>query len=203
MTRPRHEHERLRIFLGVFPPPTAQAAAERTIEQLREPGDGVSWVQRQNLHYTLRFLGDLGEDGARRAAQAATEAAAAHPPFDARLGTLGAFPNPRKARVLWIGLAQGAEALSQLAHGVEEALKRKGFGRAERPFAAHLTIGRVREPRRDWTTALDHTKVAPAAERDGAAFRVDRVLVVHSQLSPHGSIYSVRAEVALAGNHPD
>jgi 2'-5' RNA ligase len=191
----------LRIFLAVFPPPAAQAAAEQVIEHLRQPDDGVSWVKRENLHYTLRFLGDLGEDGARRAAQAAAEAAAAHHAFDACLGGLGAFPNPPKARVLWIGLSQGAEALTALARAVEDALRRKGFGRADRPFAAHLTIGRVRELGRDWTDQLADAKAEGrlGGERDGAGFRVDRVLVVHSQLSPHGSIYSVRAEVALTG----
>ncbi len=191
------DEERARIFLGVFPPPSTQAAAEGVIDRLRQPDDRVSWVKRDNLHYTLRFLGDLGEDGARRAAQAVQEAAAAQPAFDARLGSLGAFPSPRKARVLWIGLAQGESALTSLAGAVEDALRRKGFDRPERAFAAHLTIGRVREPGRDWSAVLA-AENSDSAARDGARFRVDRILVVHSQLSPQGSIYRVRAEVELA-----
>ncbi|TMQ72064.1 MAG: RNA 2',3'-cyclic phosphodiesterase, partial [Candidatus Eisenbacteria bacterium] len=115
MTPPRGESERLRIFLAAFPPRATQAVAEGVIDRLRGPDDRVSWVKRDNLHYTLRFLGDLGESGAARAAEAAREAAAAQPAFDARLGELGAFPNPRKARVLWLGLAEGADALSALA----------------------------------------------------------------------------------------
>ena len=67
----RGEKERLRIFLAVFPPAAAQSAAEGLIERLRRPDDQVSWVKRDNLHYTLRFLGDLGPDGAKRAADAA------------------------------------------------------------------------------------------------------------------------------------
>ncbi|HET9325676.1 MAG TPA: RNA 2',3'-cyclic phosphodiesterase [Candidatus Eisenbacteria bacterium] len=191
------ENERLRIFLAVFPPPATQAAAERRIERLKQPDDHVSWVKRDNLHYTLRFLGDLGADGARRAAEAARAAAEAQPAFDACLGGLGAFPNARKARVLWLGLSKGGESLSALARAVEAALQKKGFGRADRPFASHLTIGRVRTPGRDWTDALE--AAAAPQDEDGARFRVDRVLVVHSQLSPKGSIYSVRAEVPLRG----
>lgn len=194
----RGENERLRIFLGVFPPPSAQSAAERLIERLRRPDDRVSWVRRENLHYTLRFLGDLGADGARRAAEAARAAAAAQPAFDACLGGLGAFPNPRKARVLWLGLSKGGESLTTLARAVEAALREKGFDRADRPFAAHLTIGRVRDPGRDWSDALTEAGRSAGSE-DGARFRVDQVLVVHSQLSPKGSIYSVRAEVPLRG----
>jgi 2'-5' RNA ligase len=166
------------------------------IDRLRRPDDRVSWVKRDNLHYTLRFLGDLGESGATRAAEAARDAAAAQPAFDARLGDLGAFPNPRKARVLWLGLAEGAGALTELARAVEEALRAKGFGRADRSFAPHLTIGLVREPGKDWTEDLAGVR---AGDDSGARFRVDRVLVVHSRLSPKGSIYSVRADVALDG----
>jgi 2'-5' RNA ligase len=189
---------RLRIFLAVFPPPAVQEAAARTIERLRRPEDGVSWVKRENLHYTLRFLGDLGEDGARRAAEAARQAAAQHHGFDVRLGGLGAFPSPRKARVLWIGLAEGAEPLVAVARSVEDALRRGGFGRADRPFAAHLTIGRVRNPGIDWSAALTEAEGTLAGESDATRFHVDRVLVVHSQLSPKGSIYSSRAEALLA-----
>jgi 2'-5' RNA ligase len=193
----RGQKEKLRIFLAVFPPAPTQSAAEALIERLRQPDDHVSWVKRDNLHYTLRFLGDLGPDGARRAADAARAAAEARPRFDACLGSLGAFPSARKARVLWLGLSEGADALTALARAVEAALQQKGFGRAERPFAAHLTIGRVRTPGRDWTNALAATSTL--SREDGARFRVDQVLVVHSQLSPKGSIYSVRAEVPLRG----
>jgi 2'-5' RNA ligase len=189
----------LRIFLAVFPPAVVQEVAARAIERLRRPGDGVSWVKQENLHYTIRFLGDLGEDGARRAAEAASEAADRHRSFGARLGTLGAFPNPRRARVLWAGLAEGAEPLEALAHDVEAALRRKGFDRADRPFAAHLTIGRVREPGPDWTEPLEQAAAAFRAEGDAAHFRVDRLLVVHSKLSPQGSFYTPRAEARLAG----
>jgi 2'-5' RNA ligase len=194
--RPRDE--RLRIFLAVFPPLATQEAAARAIERLRRPGDGVSWVKRENLHYTLRFLGDLGEDGARRAAEAAAEAAAGHRAFDARLGGLGAFPDARRARVLWVGLVEGAEPLVELARSLELALRRKGFDRADRPFAAHLTIGRVREAGGDWSAALAEAEKAMPAEGEATRFRVDRVVVVASQLSPKGSIYTPRAEAKLS-----
>jgi RNA 2',3'-cyclic 3'-phosphodiesterase len=193
----RGEKERLRIFLAVFPPPEVQAIAERAIDLLRAPDDRVSWVKRDNLHYTLRFLGDLGEDGARRAAAAARAAVVERAAFPARLGPLGCFPNPPKARVLWIGLSEGAETLTSLSRRIETALREKGFERADRPFAPHLTIGRVREPGHDWTEAL--ARANATLEIGDGRFTVDRVVVVHSQLSPKGSIYRVRAEAPLAG----
>ena len=180
---------RLHVFLAIFPPREVQAVAAEAIERLRSNGDRVSWVKRENLHFTLRFLGDVGEDGARRAAEAAVEIAADHRAFDAALGTLGAFPDGRRARVLWIGLSRGAEPMVALARGLERALERRGFEREGRPFAAHLTIGRVREPGHDWSEALGR------ATLQSAAWYVNRVLLIRSTLSPQGSRY---VEIAAA-----
>jgi RNA 2',3'-cyclic 3'-phosphodiesterase len=185
----RDEKARLRVFLAIFPPPDVQAAAAEAIERLREDGDHVSWVKRDNLHFTLRFLGEVGEDGARRAAEAAAEIAADHRAFEATLGGLGAFPDGRRARVLWIGLSRGEEPMVALARSLERALERRGFEREGRPFAAHLTIGRVREPGHDWSAALRRATLGTAA------WHVDRVLLIRSTLSPQGSRY---VEIAAA-----
>lgn len=183
----------MRIFVAVFPAAEAQEAAAAVIERLRQPGDGVSWVERDNLHYTVRFMGDLGASGLARATEAAREGASGHACFAAALGAAGAFPNPRRARVLWLGLGEGSEALAALARSVEQALRQKGFDRADHPFKPHLTIGRVRDRDQDWAERLDGVAAAPPAR-----FDVNRVVVVQSTLSPKGSIYQVRAEAPLA-----
>lgn len=183
----------MRLFLAVFPPAAVQGAAFAAIEALRRPGDGVSWVKRENLHYTMRFLGEVGEDGARHAAEAAAEAAARSRAFTAALGGLGAFPDARRARVLWVGMTEGGEALETLARDLDRSLAARGFGKADKRFSAHLTIGRVRLPGPDWTAELAVARVDAAVAR----FTVDRILVVQSQLDPRGSIYTVRAEGTL------
>jgi 2'-5' RNA ligase len=182
----------MRIFLAVFPSAEAQALAAGLIERLRQPGDGISWVKRENLHYTLRFMGELGESGLARVGEAAREGVAGHRCFEAVLGAAGAFPRANRARVLWLGLARGEDALSALARSVEQALRGRGFDRADHRFTSHLTIGRVRERDQDWGERLAGVAVEPATP-----FVVDRVLVVHSTLSPKGSRYDVRAEVRL------
>jgi 2'-5' RNA ligase len=132
-----------------------------------------------------------------RVIAATREGATDRPAFGATFGTPGAFPDARRARVLWLGLSQGAETLSALAGALEQALLARGFPAAERAFSPHLTLGRVRRPERDWGARLG--EVAAGLE-DGWAppFTVDRVAVVHSTLSPGGSIYRVCAEAALA-----
>ena len=183
----------MRLFLAVFPPAVVQRAAFGLIQALRRPGDGVSWVKPENLHYTLRFLGEVGEDGARRAAEAAAEAAAKSRAFAAALGGLGAFPNARRARVIWIGMSEGGEALVALARDLDRALAQRGFGAPDKPFSSHLTLGRVREPRGDWTAAL----AEPVPVDPSTSFTVDGICVVESQLAPRGSIYTVRARTSL------
>jgi 2'-5' RNA ligase len=181
----------MRLFLAVFPPAAVQRAAHAASEALRRPGDSVSWVKPDNLHYTLRFLGELGEEGARRAGEAAAEAAATERAFEATLGGLGAFPDARRARVIWMGMTAGAEPLERLARTLEGALRKRGFDPADRPFSAHLTLGRVRTPGSDWTPRLAAARVEPSR------FVVDRMVVVQSQLTPKGSNYTVRSEAAL------
>jgi len=185
----------MRLFLAIVPPPSVQRAAHRVIEQLRRPGDDVAWVKEENLHFTLRFLGEVGDSALRDVARAARDAAAAHAPFDAGLGPAGAFPRPKQARVLWLGLAEGADSMKALAASLEEALERCGFAKEERGFSAHLTIGRVRDPRADWTERLKGAGADPGA----AAFRVDRVALVRSRLSRGGSVYTVMDEAVLSG----
>lgn len=182
----------MRLFLAVFPPPEAQAAVVLACAPLRAAGGGVSWVRAENLHYTLRFMGELGADGARRAGEAASEAASDHAPFEAALGDFGAFPDARRARVLWVGLAAGDAPLRALAASLKAALARRGFGRADRPFAPHLTVGRVRAGA-DWSAELATARVP------GATFTVDRLLLVRSTLSPRGSTYETVSEARLGG----
>jgi 2'-5' RNA ligase len=166
-------------------------AAANVVEALRTRGDRVAWVKRENLHYTLRFLGEVDEAQATAATAAAREAAAAHAAFDAGLDAPGAFPHATKARVLWLGMREGAAPLRTLARSLEEALLGRGFGAADQPFAPHLTIGRLRVPD-DWSARL---AAAPAVD---ARFRVDRIAVVRSTLAPGGSRYERLAEAPLA-----
>ncbi len=183
----------MRLFVAVFPPSATQQAAARTIDRLRRPDDRVSWVKTENLHYTLRFLGEVGEDGARRVADAARKAASGVAPFEAALGSLGAFPDPRRARVLWAGLERGGPELEALSRALDQGLA--SFGRPDRQFSAHLTIGRIREPGPDWTGRLQDARIEGEARR----FRVETLSVVQSQLNPKGSIYTILEAAPLGG----
>ena len=194
----------MRIFLAVFPPSETRSWAHEAAGRLRDAGEAsgiaashVAWVKRENLHYTLSFLGELNEEGVARACAAAAAAVSGRAAFEATLGPLGAFPSARRARVLWVGLAHGEAPFIALAGRVEEALVQSGFDREARPFTPHLTVGRVREPRHDWTAAL--SRASRQGADAGATFEARAVNVVRSTLAPGGSQYETVAEAALAG----
>jgi 2'-5' RNA ligase len=183
----------VRLFVAVIPPDAVQRAAHDAAARLARPHDGVGWVKRENLHFTLRFLGEV--DDPAPVAAAADEAAAAHPSFEAELGGAGAFPSPRRARVLWLAMARGGDALKAVAQALDRALVARGFPAADRPFAPHLTIGRVREPREDWSERVADTGAMPRT----TAFRVDRIAVVQSRRQRGGSVCGVQHEALRGG----
>ncbi len=127
-------------------PPQAKDAAFRVIETLRPLVDGARWVPRDNLHVTLKFLGRLADERVPAVADACARAASGMVDFDARLAGTGAFPSARRARVLWIGLHDNAGGFAAVAGALEDAFAPLGFEREKRPFAAHLTIARLKVP---------------------------------------------------------
>jgi len=151
-----------------------------------------SWVKPGNIHITIRFLGDLGEDGVRRVSESVRESAASEEAPRARLGILGAFPKLEKPRVVWVGLGEGTETVTSLGKRVNDALKRDGFGPADKPFRPHLTLARVREG----AGGLDALPRAVIPPPPPAAF-LDRICVMKSELHPAGARYTALTEVRL------
>ncbi|MBI2157172.1 MAG: RNA 2',3'-cyclic phosphodiesterase [Candidatus Rokubacteria bacterium] len=164
------------------------------IERLRGTARGVAWVAPENLHLTLKFLGSVDETGLAALTSALTSAVTGLAAFDAEVIGLGAFPTPAHPRVLWAGIADGAGALVDVAGRVEAALAALGFPPDERPFSPHVTLGRLREPRRD--PALAEALAAGAGRAFGRT-RVGRVSLMRSDLSPRGARYTELAGIAL------
>lgn len=164
-----------------------RAALDAEIARLRPVGRDVAWVASGNLHVTLKFLGAVDEERIPAVSAAITRAATARPPFELVVQGLGAFPTLTRPRVVWAGLAEGASALRDLAAAVDRELTPLGFAPEGRPFAAHVTLGRVREPRRD--PGLEQAIRAGAA-LDLGRLQVGRLSLMRSDLSPRGARYT-------------
>lgn len=178
----------VRAFVAVNLEPGLKEALAHVQQRLKETRADVGWVRPENIHLTLKFLGQVGENRLGAVGEALGAAARGFGSFRLVLGGLGAFPQPRAARVIWIGISHGAEAVAKLQARVETGLEPLGFPREQRPFSAHLTLGRVRGPghREQLAVALSSMPTEPVGE-----MVLDRIELMKSDLGPEGARYSV------------
>jgi RNA 2',3'-cyclic 3'-phosphodiesterase len=181
----------LRSFIAVEIPAEIQKAIARSIGPLEKelPRPLIRWVAHQNIHLTLKFLGDISPANLEQLAEVLRVEAAGHEAFPLSVNGLGAFPNPRRARVIWVGL-EAPPVLAAIQRSVESACARLGYAPEERSFSPHLTIGRVDQH----ATAADLQKIRSALEEVNVgalgATRVDALHIFKSDLQPAGPIYT-------------
>ena len=157
---------------------------------------GVAWVRPENIHLTLKFLGDVAADDIPAVREALDEVAARHRSCALRVGGLGAFPHPARPRVIWAGAEGDQGSLSLLVRDLEETLAALDFTPEKRPYHSHLTLGRVKNP--DGVGNL--TKILREAAADSLGeLAVDMLLLIKSTLTPDGSLFEVVSTHRLSG----
>jgi len=182
----------LRAFIALEIPTKVQNDIHQATSKLRsETGSLIRWVPAENLHLTLKFLGDISPAHVEFLTQMIRAETDSHRCFDLHLTGLGSFPSPKRPRVIYIGIQAPAE-LSALQHAVESGAHRLGYRPEDRSFSPHLTLGRVKHA--SHITASDQQKIRHALEQVkidslGTA-RVDSVHLYKSDLKPTGSVYT-------------
>lgn len=179
-----------RTFVALLIPDPWIAYLRDVARALEPKTSGFSWVKPENVHLTVRFLGDLDDAGVARARESVRGSAAGLSAPIARLGRLGAFPRMDKPRVLWVGLSQGEKEVEAVADRVNRGLERDGFGRSDKPFRAHLTLARARD------RALGPGEAATLPEPPPAS-PIQRLAVMKSELHPSGARYNALEELRL------
>ncbi|MBP1633702.1 MAG: 2'-5' ligase [Acidobacteria bacterium] len=193
----------MRLFFAVELDEAVRRATSRIASDLARAlaaagGADVSWIRPGNMHLTVRFLGETAPDRARDLA-AAFAAPLAAPPFELRFSGVGTFPPRGPARVIWVGIEAGHEQLAAVHGEVEGRLRALGIAPEDRPFRAHLTLGRVR------------TRLGPGAAKAIAGTAAAGVppctarelTLFESRLSPHGATYVALARTPLGPAHED
>jgi 2'-5' RNA ligase len=185
----------MRLFFGIPAAPDLVSWVGEALQPFRR-FPGVKWVEPENLHFTLRFLGEVEEARVPALEEAARRAASRSAPFDLELGPAGAFPHFRRPRVLVYRLARGTEELEGLAGEIEREISQAGFEPEDRPFKAHLTVGRVRGDR----SRLSGEVFEEIPSGSGRSQKVVSFALVHSRLTPQGPVYTALKEIALSGS---
>lgn len=166
-------------------------------EELRPATNDLRWVRPESMHLTLQFLGDVPGREVPDISRALEEVFARQAPIDVECRGVGVFPNFRRPRTLWVGLA--GDGLETLAERCEVVLAPLGFPPAEREFRPHVTLARVRNPRGFGAIA---PAVRAAGERSFGTTRIDGAILYRSELRPDGASYTPLARLPfLAVNH--
>jgi 2'-5' RNA ligase len=185
----------VRLFLGVDPGDACRRRLARSIERIRTTASGVRWVAEDKLHVTLFFFGEVEDDRVERIQSSLQPLMRQHAPFTVDVTGSGVFPDWRRPRVVWFGLRDGG-ALVQLGREVHDRCTSLGFA-ADHPFRSHLTIGRVPQPLA--SEARDRLRKALSEQSESCPFDVSRVVLMRSQLSPRGSVYTEVGSFPLGG----
>ncbi len=191
------DEKNIRAFLALEIPEDVLDAVSRLQEKLkRDLGGPIRWTQPQGQHLTLKFFGNVSGEDVKRISSAVDNRARTHRPLNLNIGEPGVFPNPHRPRVLWCSVSGDIEKLSALQKQLDGDFADLGFPAEDRPFRAHLTLCRIKDPRD--VSGIDNalTKYRSFA---GGDFSGKELVLFQSKLSPRGSVYTKLAVFPLAG----
>jgi len=191
--------EELRIFICIEVPTSIKQRIEKLQQDLRTLNEPISWTRPDNVHLTLKFLGDVKSSRLPKITAACESAVHGLTEFEIEVTGAGCFPSARAPRVFWIGLHDASSCLKKLHERIEDELAREGFEREGRGFSPHLTIGRARDPRKAGVVAERLIVIGFEPEW----FQARKVIVMRSQLNPKGSIYTPQAVIGLEEGEND
>ncbi|MDH3891964.1 MAG: RNA 2',3'-cyclic phosphodiesterase [candidate division Zixibacteria bacterium] len=184
----------MRLFIALPLGEDARRYLGSIIDDLKPYADAVKWVAPENVHLTLRFLGDTEEQRLPKIQELLDKVVSGQGIFETSTGRLGAFPNLRRPRVLWVGLDRNVEMLEKLARQVELGVRKLRFEKESKGFKPHLTLGRIRKPQ-----GLDQlVERMESYTLEPLPLTLDRIVLFKSTLTPKGPIYE-RLHQAMLG----
>ena len=149
---------------------------------------GIKWVKSENLHVTVKFLGDVDDNKIMDICNACDDAASEHSAFDIEVGSAGYFPLKASARVIWAGVTQGAKELTGLFASVENNIEPLNFPRDNKQFSPHITLARIKnsENGRKAASIIDQLETHPFGIQ-----AVEALTIFTSDLTSNGPVYEV------------
>ncbi len=136
----------IRTFIAIGLSEEIRSELSEVLRRLKTGDRAVRWVKPENIHLTMKFLGNVEPEKLETVKTALSRAAGENASFTLSLGSLGAFPNTRSPRVIWIGMEDGKIEAGKLAARIDDLLAELGFAKEERPFQPHLTLARLKFP---------------------------------------------------------
>jgi len=186
----------MRTFIAIELPSEIKDSLSRLQEELKASNADVKWVEPNNIHLTLKFLGEIDDKKIEKITKIIDDTAREKNKFQMHISSLGTFPKIDFPRVIWVGVDTGDKETKGIADELEEKIAKIGIPKEDRPFSSHITIGRTR-------SSLNREKLVQdlknKAELGGEKleFYVTKITLFKSTLTPHGPIYEVLKETNL------
>ncbi len=183
----------MRCFIALEFPPEVKSRIYSDLKKEMQEKPELKWVTRDNLHLTLKFLGEIPENQVEKLARE-LESLKKEKKIEVKLGGLGSFLDHGSVRVLWIGIDRGNREIEKLAKKVENLTAKLGFPREKRPFVPHLTVARARKHSKRRFRPTDFK-----TELNIPPFTVNELILFKSTLTPEGPIYEKLKVIKLNG----
>ncbi len=186
----------MRCFVAIKLADPVRHRMEEAQRELREVGAKVKWTEADKLHLTLKFLGEIGEGQVAALRERLAAEASRRPGLELRFEGLGVFPEMGAPRIVWAGCTGEAGKLETLAGAVERVAEEVGVPRERRPFTAHVTLGRVKAPKRgrELRAAVERRRGLDLGSQEARA-----VTLMRSTLTSAGPVYEDLASLPLSG----
>lgn len=180
----------MRAFIAIELPQKIKDKLARFQMRLKKSGADVKWVAPENIHLTLKFLGEIAEEKSAKIFQIIEEITDRNKQLQLRLAAVGVFPKIEFPRVIWLAIDKGDNEVKILAKTLEEEIAKLGIPKENRPFSSHITIGRIR-------SALNRDKLIKILKesenyfaKEKFEFSVTRITLFKSTLGPSGPVYA-------------
>lgn len=187
----------MRTFIAIELPPEIKNSLSSLQEQLKKSGADVKWVQPQNIHLTLKFLGERDDKKIEKIMQILEETAKDKNLFEISISSVGAFPTINSPRVIWVGVDKGDTQIKEIAKDLEERIAKIGIPGEDRPFSSHITIGRMRSGLNRERLVKDLDNLTHSFGQQTKRFLVTKITLFESILTSKGPIYEVLREASL------
>lgn len=190
------DEKTIRTFLAIELPEEIKTQLRNIQDRLKANVKGIRWTRPEGIHLTLKFFGNVSENDIANISSVVEKKTKDVRPVTLNVETVGAFPNFKRPRVIWIGISGAVEGLSVLQKEIDTDIEALGFQKESRGFRPHLTLGRVKSPK--------EVKGLSKITEDGKSYAAGSFIaggltLFKSELTPKGAIYTKLAYFPFGG----
>ena len=187
----------MRTFIAIELHESIRSYLSNVQKQLGSTGADVKWVAPQNIHLTLKFLGEIDNLKLENIIKILEGCVTDRKSFPVSVSSIGAFPKLNYPRVIWAGIDKGDKEIKQIVKFLEEKIQKIGIPKEERAFSSHITIGRVRSSKNKDKLVAGLNKLTENKEAPALQFNLSKITLFKSTLTLSGPIYEALKEANL------